>query len=286
MPTLAGYGLLAVILIMLIASVITNQFFGKALVVLLASIGLIAMFMTHSNLREISCESIRDVYTSENSMGRLAIDILNQSLEPKISLMVAADRKSSFKVLGLLDENRRDTVKLDTRLSDRGVFQAPDIKIQSVYPLGLFSAWIWVKPSSTIYVFPKPIGRFSKPERDGDGSTEITGTTDVIGDFSGYRNFRPGDSYRHADWKAYGRGRPLLIKEFTGGGRHQKIFRYGDTPQHKVEDKLRQLSAWVHEAHRIGDQYALELPTQFIMPGEGEGHFLSCLRELAAFETV
>jgi uncharacterized protein (DUF58 family) len=103
-------------------------------------------------------------------------------------------------------------------------------------------------------------------------------------DFTGVRPYRLGEPMHHIDWKAVARGRPLSIKEFTGGGDARLIFGWEHLEGMGTESRLSQLCKWVLEADEQGTEFGLKLPDGMIKPGSGSTHTLKCLETLAVFQ--
>jgi len=102
-------------------------------------------------------------------------------------------------------------------------------------------------------------------------------------DFSGYRNYRPGESLHHLDWKAYARGRSLLVKEFNGGGCGAVWLDWQELAGFDDEHRLSQLARWVLGADRLGCDFGLKLPHYTIAPDSGSLHTQQCLQALACY---
>ena len=103
-------------------------------------------------------------------------------------------------------------------------------------------------------------------------------------DFTGFANYRPGDSIKSIDWKAFAREQPLLVKRFSGAGARQLVLRWREAGTGDTERRLSQLCRWVLDAERLGLNYGLQLPGLEIAPSQGELHRRECLRALACFE--
>ena len=102
-------------------------------------------------------------------------------------------------------------------------------------------------------------------------------------DFAGVRDYVPGESQRHIDWKAVARGQPLMTKEFVAENEGAVALNFFDLPFPDLEEKLSQLTLWVIEAERARQPYALRLPGVEISPAVGQMHFHRCLRALSLF---
>ena len=85
------------------------------------------------------------------------------------------------------------------------------------------------------------------------------------------------------DWKAVARGRPMGIKEFTGGGTEQLWFDWDQLTGLDLESRLSQLARWVLEAEQEGREFGLRIPGKTIPLDISPGHTTKCLETLAVF---
>jgi uncharacterized protein (DUF58 family) len=163
----------------------------------------------------------------------------------------------------------------------RGRWRIDRLIVCSAWPLGLATVWREMPVDCAVLVYPAPLGRGLEAlagEDEGDGSGDGPGHEDFIG----HRSLRPGEQPRRIDWKAHARGRPLLAKEFAGGG-GSGVWCDWDRTQGDVEARLSQLARWVVDAHRGGQAFALRLPGVAVPPGSGEAHCHQCLAALAVY---
>ena len=71
------------------------------------------------------------------------------------------------------------------------------------------------------------------------------------------------------DWKAYARGRPLAVKQFTGG-ESQELWLDAEFLQRlPLEERLSQLALWVLNAEKAELPYGLRLGRATLPPGLG-----------------
>ncbi|MES2965053.1 MAG: DUF58 domain-containing protein, partial [Bdellovibrionota bacterium] len=178
------------------------------------------------------------------------------------------------------------TVKLRVSYpcDSRGEYQIRDLKVETVFPLGLFRAWMWVNAEAKYFVYPEPKGKRSFPV--GLASDPVTGVARQRGgdDFYGHRRYQPGDAAGHIDWKARARGRPLLVKEFNDGAPAPILLDWFALENLDTEARLSQLSAWVDEATRRRIVFGLRLPNLTVQPASGQQHAQRCLEALAVHE--
>ena len=150
----------------------------------------------------------------------------------------------------------------------RGRYKFERLLVQSAYPFGLFWAQVRVPVDAVHFVYPTPRGHAELPQLQASGSQ---GLPDRTGDdFSGVRAYSPGESLRHVDWKAYARGRPLVVKQFTGGEGRELWLEGQLLRRMPFEDRLSQLA---HVGARgRGGRGALRLQFRRRAPAAGAGH--------------
>ena len=160
----------------------------------------------------------------------------------------------------------------------RGRCRIAGLRAASSFPFGLVETAI-VAPATDLIVYPSPLGETLARNRAPvpvEAADQGTGGGD---DFAGHRRHLSGESQRQVDWKAVARGRPLLVKAFTGGGGECRL-RWEDTAG-DGEQRLSQLTRWVLDAEGYGWRYGLDLPGVAIDPAAGPAHRERCLRTLA-----
>jgi uncharacterized protein (DUF58 family) len=82
-------------------------------------------------------------------------------------------------------------------------------------------------------------------------------------------------------WKAYARGAPLLVKEYSAMGAELRVFDFSGLEKLSVEARLEQLARWVVDAETRGERYGLIIPAHRIEPDTGPEHRHRCLTALA-----
>lgn len=113
------------------------------------------------------------------------------------------------------------------QLAGRGIFPkrgkilVPPLEAYSGYPFGLIQTSRLVSPSDSVIVLahPRPVNRerLLRWLRGGSGDGELRRVIRITpheGEFHGLRDYRPGDSPRHVDWKATARQGRLAVREY------------------------------------------------------------------------
>jgi uncharacterized protein (DUF58 family) len=252
------------------------------------SLVFISMIQTQNNLKDISVAALE---TEGGFAGRdflVTTIVANGSREPRFNLETGLKRQ----VLISLYENvhpvlPQSNLKLRASFAarTRGRHQVREVKVSSMFPLGLFRAWCWYKIESDVFIYPEPKGDLPLPLRGVASDAGVVAQFESGEDFHGHRKFQEGDSARHIDWKAHARGRPLLIKEFKDGAPQSTLLDWNSLSGLESEARLSQLSKWIEDARRAQIPFGLRLPHRTFPPGHGALHSIQCLKALAEYKT-
>jgi uncharacterized protein (DUF58 family) len=158
------------------------------------------------------------------------------------------------------------------------------LRLTTAHPFGLFRTWTWVHAPIEMIVYPRPQGSRPMPVDHGDKWGARSRAQIGSDEWLGLRPFRDGDSPRQVNWKAYARGAPLLVKEYSAVGSELRVFDFAALPGLAVEARLEQLARWIVDADAAGDRYGLELPSVHIEPDYGSEHRHRCLAALAKYD--
>jgi uncharacterized protein (DUF58 family) len=216
----------------------------------------------------------------------LPLEIMNDSRATRHGIELAlSGLNSERKRIDYIPANRAARVTLRFPARQRGEHNVGTLCLTSAYPLGFIRFLKKFAPSQTYIVYPKPAGDVRLPSsfvhrRDGRSLTEL-GEGD---DFAGVRDYVPGESQRHIDWRAVARGQPLMTKQFAAEEEGVVYFDFTALHFDDVEERLSQLALWVIEAERARRPYCLRLPGIEIPPAVGQPHFHQCLRALSLFQ--
>jgi len=286
LPTRQGLTLGTVLLAMLLAAINYNNSLAYMLCFLIASLTLVSMVHTHYNLVGVSVQAGQSTPTFAGGHVRLPICLMNRSGRTRYALQLENTDGQPASLSAMLPSiPAAASVWLEPSMlvERRGRHLLPRLTVSTRYPLGLFRAWFWEPVQLEYLVYPQPLGTHPWPALEVDENLEEEGQRTGGEDFTGMRPYQLGDSHRHVDWKAVARGRPMLIKQFSGGGRGRVWFDWLVLEGLDTEARLSQLACWIVEAHRQGCEYGLRLPHRECPPAAGWEHYESCLKALALY---
>lgn len=285
-PTKYGAIFLFSVVFILFVGAIYNNNLVNLLSFFLASVAIVSMVQTHDNLKGVKLKMIRASSGFADSFITVETTIENPTKATRFNLEVRLPDLDFY-------EEIEDSVPISAfsrirfqsvyRTQGRGIFKIVRARISSIYPLGLFYAWTYVETESQYFVYPKASGKQLLPQDSVEGES-LRFSHSHGEDFSGHRNFQKADSPRRIDWKAFARGRGVLIKEFKSGSSQSLLLDYNSCSQIQTEAKLEQLSQWIEICRKKEIPFALQLPNQFVATGLGVRHAKKSLEELAKFK--
>jgi len=279
--TSSGFILLGITLAMLLASMNYSNNMGFTLCFLIISLGLVSFLYTKNNLKGLTINNIQTqpVFAGENL--HFIFELENPSRSRRLAIY-SGEISGPFSVA----PNSCVTADIVIPAKRRGRFSLSKIDLWTVYPLGLFESRYSIRVNKIYIVYPKPAGTRQWPALESHENDSGEGFYNRGGDdFVGVRPWRPGESMHHIDWKAVARGRPMSIKEFTGGGSEQLWFDWDQLQGIGPELRLSQLTRWVLEAEQEGREFGLRLPGKTIPLDCSPGHTTKCLESLATFQS-
>lgn len=282
-PTAAG-GLYLILLVLMLITAINyqnNLLFG--LTFWLFSLALVAMILTFRNLAGLTVVAGKAQPCFVNKKAILPILFeTSANRHQGINLGFAKEPTNAF------DGNGEAIQQFLYYVADkRGYLEVPRLRVETRFPLGLFTAWSWLKLDFSALAYPQPeFSPFIFSEGEGEESTEHAQLS-VSGDqdFYGLRAYQPGDSMRQIAWKQLAKGRGLVSKEFEQPQANSCMFTWDSLAPLPIETRLSRLCGWVIQAHEQGWQYGLKLPNKNIGLDYGEQHKQHCLSALALYNT-
>lgn len=308
LPSRAGWLFAALLLALLILSINYQLNLGYMLTFLLAGSGMMAMHVTHGNLRGLRLTARSPEGTlHQGRPARLPL-VLEAGARSRWGLTLRVDSPSRKPAprRGLLRFLRKmatpataapapahadcarhgdTTATLSWAPPQRGLVPWPRVTIDSAYPLGLWEAWSRWQPRGTLLVLPAPehppVPLPAPQPMPGVGAAMRNGQ----GDPDGVRLYRPGDPLRHVLWKKFARSDELVSRDAARPqARAQTWLDFATLPAGlDTEARLSRLCAWAHAAEQAGIPWGLRLGTQTVPPGSGTAHLGHCLRLLALY---
>jgi uncharacterized protein (DUF58 family) len=280
-----------------------------AVLYLIAALSFISIFHTWRNLASLRVEHIRTHPAFAGEEVRMEVYLRNPTKHTIYGVFFARPgeeaglpRRPLLSFLGLDNILPRSAMPLRTpgdrgmRIAagdsccaevvfpseQRGMYRFESLLVRTVYPFGLIRASFRVAVDAEYYVYPQAKGKAGWPDLNPGGEQGSPVSQRPGDDFSGVRAYMTGESLRHVDWKAFARGRPLSIKQFTGGASgHELWLDASEMGWLPLEARLSQLALWIVNAEKAEIPYALKLGRTTLPLGLGAAHSRRALEALA-----
>lgn len=282
LPTRAGGVFVVLLGAILAGSINFANNLGYLLTFFLTGLGLVAMVHTWWNLlglrlRGADCEAV-----FPGAEARFGILLRNPRGSERPMLEIGPARRPAS-VSSDVPAGGEALIHLRRPAARRGWLALGRLTIASRFPLGLFRAWSYIETGQQCLIYPAPADhppRFSGADAsDGEQPRPRPGEDD----FSGHRDYHPGDPVKHIDWKILARERGLMIREFSDDQRKSQTYDFDALPGLDSEQRLRLLCRAVLDADAAGVHWKLLLPGEEIGSETGATHRARCLRALALF---
>lgn len=283
LPTRAGLGFALLLSGMLLAGLNYANSLALFVTFLLGGLALAAMYMCHTNLLGAVIVGARTAPTFPGEDGQLELVIATGTTARfEYCLALRSPQGVLASPPGHAGAAERMVLRLPVPGARRGVYAVDRVRLSTNWPFGLFRAWTWLHLPLELIVYPAAHGERPLLRVVGVGQ-QATGGWPEAGDteWQGLRAYRHGDSPRRIAWKAYARGAPLLVGDYTAEAGDLHEFDFDRLAPLDCEARLEQLSRWIVDAEQRGEPYALRLPGEFVAAGRGDAHRHRCLASLA-----
>ena len=270
---------------MLVGSTNYSNSLGFMLTFLLAGLGMISILHSYHNMARLTIRAGKSNPVFCGEQARYVLHVDNENRQPRYA--VAFQLVGQTPVIVDIPANCTSQVEVRATTTRRGWLPITTLTISTRFPLGLVHAWSHLNLTASCLVYPHPAipGMeivTSSADMGGNRSSQRTG----IDDFLGFRNYHPGDSPRHVDWKAVARGQELLTKQFADNENSELWLDWHMLPGLDTEERLSQLCRWVIDVDASGNRYGLRMPDRVIPMGQGSEHLHQCLETLAVYKGV
>ncbi len=290
LPTKAGFLLMFIIMLMMIASTNYQNNLAFLLTFLISSISVVSIVFTFKNLQGLQFELGKNHSVFAGELLHYNFYLTSQSNSPHSGIGVGFDKLSLF----YLDlPSRKNQLKnkkifvLSVVVKKRGLFYAPKIYTTSCFPFGLLKVWSWFKFKSPILIYPQPIEPSeSILSRLGNEDSDASINQSIIEDveYDGNKTYQNGDPISRIDWKATAKERGMYVKSFISMVTIESAFCWDDFQNIEDELRLSYLCFLILEANNQKQAYSLLMPDRFIDKDSGELHLKKCLSHLASFK--
>ncbi len=248
----------------------------------MAALFIVAILHTFSNLAGLIIEALEEhpAFAGEDAEITLKLLRTGRRWRESITLQWPAGNLAMMNLL----TNSEAQAKLFVPVKQRGWADPGRLRVESVFPLGLLRAWSLVDLDLRVLVYPKPVAAGPIPPSVTATQQGVLKSQRGGDDFDGYKDYRPGDSLKHVDWKHYARGQGLQSKQYSGYVDQQCWLEWDYFVGLDREARLSRLCDWVLSASKTETEFGLRLPGLEIPPYKGVVHKQQLLAALALFE--
>jgi uncharacterized protein (DUF58 family) len=288
-PTHPGLLFCVMLMTLFIASINYNLSLGFGFTFLIAGCALIDMYLTFRNLAHLHLAAGRVAPVFAGEIAQFELHLINRRKHDRYAIwldFVADDRPDLAQATDVAG-NARSTVVLSTPAAERGWLQAPRVRLQTRFPLGLLRAWSYWMPDAKVLVYPCPEEDAPPLPYAGVEKNEGHGPAGQD-DFAGIRGYQAGDSLKRLAWRQIARidagSGGLVSKHFEGGAATEIAIDFAQLPYHlDIEARLSRMTRWVIEAEAHGMAYGFRLGEVHLPAAHGPAHRDACLHALALY---
>lgn len=278
-PNKTGMLFLLLLVVLLLTAINYQNSLIFALTFWLFGIALLAMLLTFKNLSTLTlrAQAVQPVFVGSELV--LPIELYANTDKIALAFFFKGQQRHWLTV----SAQREHSLRLSLIASKRGRFDAAPFCVESRFPLGLFTAWSWVRLDFQTFIYPKPVDAPFLAQDDGRDEGENTQKTSSGTTIYGLKPYQAGDALRLIAWKHFARGQGLLSKEFEGQQNDELRFDFAALTGHDSETRLSILCAWVLKAQEFNRPFSLALPNYFLPADEGAAQVQRALTALALF---
>jgi uncharacterized protein (DUF58 family) len=280
MPSGAGFVFLFLLLALLLAGVNYENNLVFGLTFLLGGLFVVAILHTYANLAglRLAGSAGSAVFAGERASFGVSLRDLDNRCHDAIEL----GWPRSGEAVARVAPSGEDGATLYVQAVRRGWLRPGRLRVRTFYPLGLLRAWSWVDLEHACLVYPRPAQSGALPVDRGRGDEGFATLDPGAEDFSGLRDYAPGDPLRHVAWKTLAKGQPLQTREYVAYADRAVWLEWEHTEGcGGVEERLSLLCRWVLELHRQQAEYGLAMPGVRIAPASGDAQRDRALSVLA-----
>lgn len=282
LPSRRGWAMIATLAIMLLTSLNYGLSLGFLVTFLLAGLVAAALLQAFRNLAGIE---IRPLAASETFAGGRIAFTLSASGGERTREAIEVRSAGTGVAIADLAAGSAVTMRLERAAPSRGRLALGRVTLSSLQPMGLWRAWSYVHFPIAGVVYPEPEPGAPPLPRGAHGHDITAPGMGDESEFSGLREYQPGDAPQRVAWKAVARGAGWYTKEFDGsGGGGPVSLDWAALPATlDTEKRLSRLTAWVLAAERAARPFALRIPGATLPVAADRDHRRAALTLLAMF---
>jgi uncharacterized protein (DUF58 family) len=287
LPTRAGLGYGALLLVLLVASINYQLNLGYLLTFILTGVGAMSMHLTHNNLRGLTLALQPPEPAHAGGAARVRLVVTGRKSH-RYGIALWFERPETAAHIDV-EPGAPSICDLSVPVARRGLHPLPRLSLESRFPLGLWRAWSYWRPSAAhgaqLLVYPKP----EQPLRPLPTAIAVPAGGDALahrqasaGEFDGVRPYRSGDQLKRIVWKKLARADELVSRDDMSTVKTMLVLDMAALGSLDDEARLSRLTSWVLQCERQDLPFELRLQGGYTLPCDhGHGHTLAALRALA-----
>ena len=281
-PTLHGFGFVLILLLVLIAGINYQNALAHALAFLMLGLFLVAMLQTHRNLVGLVLSQTRPIQGFVGQKVSVTFQVQSDAGRVHDGLSFFWPNRPIGQ--GFAVDRNGTTIFRQAIPDHRGWYEPGRLRLETVYPFGLFRAWSWLDFDCRILSYPKPVPCDRWVSQD--ASTPQAGRRSSLGadEVKALKDFQDGDDQRHIHWRASAKLDRLMVKSYESEQSASPWLRLAGLEMLPIADRLGGLAYLIEAASKRGDAFGLDLYGQQLPVASGAAQERKALRCLALFD--
>ena len=278
LPTRMGGYLNGLIFLMFLLSVGYSNNLLLIFTLFLFGLNLIWVLQTHFYLHRLKLQSVH--VSDGHAQDPLNVSVYWKTTPPgKLNWNLSLHDDEVFSITALDHQAERSLGSI--KISQRSVREFKHLKVKTDLPFGLYTVWIYLPVSVTVFVYPAKLQspetlELSPSDKDGDNSSIRKGPHDVLS-----LNPYQGEESRRISWKHYARSGDLLVKEGEDLTQSQVEFQAINFESKTKEYLLSRMATQMVQCSKDGIPFNLKTQNKILPFGTSDKHLRDSLKELA-----
>lgn len=282
-PSKAGLALVILFLLLILLGINFQNNLVYLVAFWLLALLVVNILYTYRNLSGLVIRSVHSEPCFAGERAEFVFEVVEQSGRFRSGIQLGWPQEDQV----MVELHPYQTIQLRLTLPSqyRGWLEPERMTVISRYPTGLARAWSYVLPRIRATIYPKPLLMPTYTVNQANLSDEEQGKEIAMGstDFSGVRNYQPGDSMKQIHWPQLAKTGQLASREFVDYQADDHWLDLGAITGSDLEAKLSHLSARIVELHQQSVSWGLRLSSLELPMNQGDQHKLRSLTALALF---
>jgi len=282
-PSKAGLALLVLFLLLILLGINFQNNLVYLIAFWLLALLVVNILYTYRNLSGLLVRSVHTEPCFAGERAEFVFEVVEQSGRFRSGIQLGWP--SEDQVMVELQPHQTIQLRLTLPTEYRGWLEPERMAIVTRYPTGLARAWSYVLPKIRATVYPRPVLMAALITSHLNLDDEEQGKEIPMGstDFSGVRNYQPGDSMKQIHWPQLAKTGQLASREFVDYQADDHWLDLSVLTGNELETKLSHLSARVLDLHQKSVPWGLKLFTRELAMNQGDQHRVRSLTALALF---